>query len=103
LRALVEGITGDVIGVEGIERIRSQVETTLRHLQLLAGRAPAAVRAPVHQLRARGTPARAAAGDGGVLDALPVEVVEGDHYSMLAEPQVASLGQAILAHCKATL
>ncbi|WP_186032206.1 non-ribosomal peptide synthetase [Burkholderia gladioli] len=93
----VFGLTLDAAWAEGLMRYLAQMR---RHLAMLDAYLPPALRAPVTQHlaaagRAAGEPGSARAREIGSVTIAMEHRVPGDHYSILAEPEVAALAARI--------
>jgi natural product biosynthesis luciferase-like monooxygenase protein/amino acid adenylation domain-containing protein len=99
----LERLTGATFRASRLESLRRQVETTRRHLSLLASYVPEKIQAPLHICCAKES--HLASNTCSFHDETSthsrMEQVDGDHYSILTEPHVHALAKAILRQCEA--
>jgi len=100
----LEELTGATVDASHLESLRGQVQTTRRHLTLLASHVPEKIQAPLHVCYAKeshiapNTPSfhdEASTHDAASTCGRLTQV-DGDHYSMLTEPHVRALADVIL-------
>ena len=93
LSDLLERWTGQRIEAPMLDYLKAQLRTTQHHLELLAGRPTPRLRHAPQVLWARQSLSPAQSELALYGGAARVAIAEGDHYSMLAPPQVAGLAR----------